>query len=62
MTPHGTLMRRESGKARFVHEASALNQPEYQVYKDHLARVYTEAVFASQAGELHRPRLPQTHM
>ena len=46
---------REAGKTRFVREASALNLPEYQVYKDQLARVYTEAVFASQAGAVQRP-------
>lgn len=53
-------MCRESGKTRFVREASALNLPEYQVVKDHLARVYTEAVFASQAGALQRPPLAET--
>ena len=53
-------MCRESGKTRFVKEASALNLPEYQVYKDQLARVYTEAVFASQAGAQQRPRSAQT--
>ena len=56
---HPALVCRESGKTRFVREASALNLPEYQVYKDQLARVYTEAVFASQAGALQRPRLHQ---
>lgn len=56
---YSALVCRESGKTRFVREASALNLPEYQVYKDQLARVYTEAVFASQAGALQRPRLAQ---
>ena len=53
------LTRRGSGKACFVREASALGLPEYRVYPDHLARVFTEAVFASQAGAQERLCMPQ---
>lgn len=35
-------------------EARALNLPDYKVFEDHLARLYTEAAFASQAGVARR--------
>lgn len=51
--PH-LLRGRDSGKRLFVKEARALNLPDYKVFEDHLARLYTEAAFASQAGVARR--------
>lgn len=41
----------------FVRQAEALSLPDYKVYKEHLPRVYTEAVLASQAG-VQQPQCP----